>query len=150
MTNRRAGHGLKVTRVSNAVAAGTTDSNGTGLSMAGFDGVMFIAALGTITATGVQGLKAQQSDDDGATDTYGDLTGTLVSAADDDDNKLVILDIFQPGKLWVRPVVTRATANCVIDGVIAIQYGAANRPTTHDAATVVGIELHDAPAEGTA
>jgi len=150
MTNRRAGHGLKVTRVSNAVAAGSTDANGTGVDMAGFDGVLFIAALGAIVATGVQGLKAQASTDDGSTDTYGDLAGTLVAAADTDDNKLLMLDVIAPTKQWVRPVVERATANATIDGVVAIQYGAANKPTTQDATTVVAIELHDTPAEGTA
>jgi len=41
---------IKISRVLNAVAAGTTDQNGTAVDMTGFDGVMFIAAFGALVA----------------------------------------------------------------------------------------------------
>ena len=44
---------------------------------------------------------------------------------------------------------TRGTADAVIDGVIAIQYGARVLPAAQDA-TVAGIETHVSPAEDTA
>jgi len=47
----------------------------------------------------------------------------------------------------VRVSVTRATANAVIDGVIAIQSGAEESDTTHDATTVVGSSYNVGPAE---
>lgn len=130
-------------------AAGLTDVNGAGVDLQGYEGCLFILGFGTITVNGVQGLKAQASDDDGSGDAYSDLAGTLVAAADTDDDKLVVLDVHKPAKRWIRPVVERATANSVIDLVIAIPYGAMKKPTvTH--ADVANSEIHASPAEGTA
>ena len=116
----------RVSRSLNAVAAGTTDQNGAGVDMqadGGYDGVTFIAAFGTLTATQVTQIKAQQSDDDGSTDDYTDLAGTLVGPlADGDSNKLLVLEIFRPTKRWVRCVVDRGTANAVIDGVVTFEW----------------------------
>ena len=143
---------VKITRVLNGVAAGTTDQNGTGLNMAGFDGVLFVALFGALTATQVTSLKGQQSDDDGSADAYGDLEGTSVGPlADGDGNKCLVLDIFRPAKQYVRPVIDRGTANAVIDGVIAIQYTARSLPVAQAAAAGVAFaEKHATPAEGTA
>lgn len=140
---------VKVTRVMDAVAAGTTDQNSSEVDMKGFEGVMFIAAFGAIDATAVTSVKAQQGAVTGMGDAA-DLAGTSISVADDDDNKVVVLDIYRPQERFVRCVIDRGTANAVIDGVIAIQYGPREKPTTHDATTVVGTEVHASPAEGTA
>lgn len=143
---------IRITRVSNAVAAGATDSNGTGVDMqadGGYDGVLFVALLGALTATQVTALHGQQSDDDGSTDAYSDLEGSNVGPlGDDDDNDCLVLDVYHPTKRYVRPVVDRATANAVIDGVIAIQYKGRTPPTSHDA-TVFASTAVVSPAEGT-
>lgn len=141
---------IKIDRVMNAVAAGTTDQNGTGLDMSGYDGVVFIASFGALTANQVTLLKAQQSDDDGSTDSYGDLEGTATTAlADTDGNKQLVLDIVRPRKKWVRPVIDRGTANAVIDGITAIRYRARSVPTSQGS-SVAYLEQHHSPAEGTA
>jgi hypothetical protein len=127
----------KRTRVINATAAGTTAINGTGIDMQDFDSVTFEVAMGALTATQVTGLKAQGSNDNGAGDPYADITGAATAAAADaDSNKLLILEVNRPQKRWIRCVVTRGTANAVIDGGIAIQSGAKKAPVTHDATTV--------------
>ncbi len=141
---------IRVTRVLNAVAAGTTDQNGTGLDMTGFDGVLFIAAFGTLTSTQVTSLKAQQSSDDGSVDGYSDLEGSAVGPlADGDGNKLLVLDVVAPTKQYVRPVIDRGTANAVIDGLIAIQYRARSKPTSQSS-TVSASDRVVQPDEGTA
>lgn len=142
----------KITRHSNAVAAGTTDiSPANGIDMQGFDGVLFIVPFGAITATAVTSIKAQQSTAvDGTGDAFADIAGTAVTVADDDDNKIAYLDVVRPTERFVRLVVDRGTANAVVDGIIAIQYKARSKPTTHDATTVLGGELHEDKAEGTA
>jgi len=123
---------IKITRVSNAAAAGTSDVNGTGVDMQGFDGVLFVAAVGTLTATQVTTLKAQSSTDDGSTDAYADISGAVTAAlADGDSNKLLVLDVHHPSERYVRPVLDRGTANAVLDGIIAIQYRAGSRPTSN-------------------
>jgi hypothetical protein len=140
----------KVTRISNAVAAGTTAVTSSAIDMKGFDSCQFVVFFGAITANAVTSVKAQQSSDDGSSDAYADLAGTSITVADDDDNQTVILDIDKPRERYLKCVVSRATQNAVVDGIFAIQYNAVEQPVTHDAATVVGSEFHHAPAEGTA
>lgn len=140
---------IKITRVMNGVVAGTTSQNGSVLDMAGYDGVLFVALFGALTATQVTALKAQQDVSVGmgaAADLIGSLVGPL---ADGDGNKALVLDVKSPRERYVRCVVNRLTANAVIDGVIAIQYGANAHPTAH-AASVAFSETHGSPAEGTA
>jgi hypothetical protein len=96
----------------------------------------------------VTGLKAQQGLQANLLDAA-DLAGAALAIADTADNKLLVLDVFRPAERYVRAVVTRGTADAVIDGVIAIQYGARVLPASQDA-TVAGIETHVSPAEGTA
>lgn len=138
-----------ITRVMNAVAAGTSAQNGSAVDMSGYDGVLFVAAFGALTATQVTSLKAQQDTDSGM-GTAADLAGTLVGPlADGDGNKCLVLDIYRPKERYVRPVVSRGTANAVIDGVIAIQYRSRKGPVTQGA-TIAFAEQHVSPDEGTA
>lgn len=137
----------KVTRVSNAVAAGTATTNCSSVDMKGFDAVTFYVSIGAIVSTGTVTVKAQQSTDDS---TFADLEGTAIAYTDADDNKVAVLEVTTPVDRYVRCVVTTATANGTIDSVVAIQTGADKEPVTHDSTTVVGSEHHLAPAEGTA
>lgn len=124
---------VRFSRPINATAAGTTDINGTGVDMqadGGYDGILFVLAVGALTASQVTKLLAQSSTDDGSADAYvAILNSTTASFADADGNKLAVLDVFRPPERWVRPVVDRATANAAVDGVIAIQYRGKKRPT---------------------
>jgi hypothetical protein len=113
---------INVVRVANAAAAGITVLTGTHVDMQGWDSVVFIYALGALTATQVTALKAQNgalaNDSDQA-----DITGAITPAmADGDSNKVLILEVYRPLLRYVRPVLNRATANAVLDGGIAIQY----------------------------
>lgn len=142
--------GEKVIRVMNAVAAGTTAQNSTGVDTQGFEGVKFYTSFGTITSGAATSVNLAQSSDDGSSDAYADLTGSSITVADDDDNQVVVHDIFRPRERYVRVEIARATQNSVIDGVIAVLYGASKLPTTDDTTTVVGREVYASPAEGTA
>lgn len=137
-----------ITKCSNAVAAGFGDEvTGTGVDMQGYEGVLFICALGTITATGIPTLHAEQSANDSS---YADLEGTACAGTASDSNKLLILDIVRPSDRYVRPVLGRATANIVVDGIYAIRYGSCKSPRTQSTTYVANSELHVSPAEGTA
>lgn len=139
----------KLTRVMNAVAAGVSDQNSTIVDMQNFEGVLFLASFGALTATQVTQIKAQQGAASDLSDAQ-DLLGTLVGPlADADGNKCLALDVYKPRERFVRLVVDRGTANAVIDGVIAIQYGARTEPTSQDS-TIKASEAHVSPAEGTA
>jgi hypothetical protein len=139
----------KLQRVENAVAAGTTAVESDVVDVAGYEGVMFVIALGAIVSGAVTSAKAQQGAASDLSDAA-DLLGTSVTIADTDDNKLVYLDVNQPRERYVRCLVSRATQNATVDGITAILYGARVVPTTHDSATVAGGEAHVAVAEGTA
>lgn len=141
---------VKVTRVINAVSVGTGDTtNGSIIDMAGYTGVMFIVAFGAIT-DGTQTINVQQGAASDMSDAA-DLTGTAVSTtAITDDNKCLIVEVRRPEERYLRVQVDRAGATgCVIDGAIAIQYGARSRPTTQGS-TIAASETHLAPVEGTA
>jgi hypothetical protein len=137
---------VKITRLLNAVAVGTSSQNGSVLDMQGWDGVVFVASFGTIT-DGSPGLKGQQGSQADGSDAA-DLAGSLRSLATTDDNRCAVLDLFKPQKRYVRPVVVRGGATgSVIDGVIAIQYGGAVLAAVPDASALVKAVL--SPAEGT-
>ena len=120
--------GSVLTRVSNAAAAGTSNINCTSVDMAGYDKVTFIASFGTLTATQVTGLKLQESSDNSS---FADVTsGATAAMADGDSNKVLMATYSRPAKRYVRVVVTRGTANAVVDGVIALQYSARTIPVT--------------------
>lgn len=143
---------VSVDRVMNAVAAGTTDQTSAAVDMKAdesFDEVTFMAAFGALTATQVTKIKVQQSDDDGATDTYDDIAGTESAAlADTDGNKMLLVTV-RPLKRFVKCIVDRGTANAVIDGVWAFKRRSKKVPVTQSS-DVVGWETHDSKAEGTA
>ena len=138
--------GIKFTRVLDAVAAGTSDQNSSSVDMKSFDACTFVIGFGAITASAVTSVKIQGSDDDS---TWSDLTGTAITVADSDDDKIVLAEINQPQQRYVRCVVDRGTQNAVIDFAVALQSQASVAPVTQSA-TVLGSEFHQAPAAGTA
>lgn len=142
---------IKVTRVMASQAGGTTDLNTTHVDMGDgkYDGVLFIALLGALTATQVTKIKAQQGQLANDTD-MADLAGSAVGPlADGDSNKALALDIFRPQERYVRCVVDRGTAAAVVDGVVAIQYRGLKGPSTQDA-SIVASKVLASPDEGTA
>lgn len=119
----------KISRVSNAAAAGTSDINCTSVDMSGFDSVTFVAAFGTLTATQVTLLKLEGSDDNSS---FSAITSSSTAAmADGDSNKLLAATVQRPAYRYIRAVIDRGTANAVVDGVIAFQQAARDIPTTH-------------------
>ena len=134
-----------VTRLSNAVAAGTTTVEATAVNMVGFESVEFEVHFGTITAGAVTTVKLQQSTDNV---TFADLAGSEVTVADTDDNKIVRVEIVKPQEQYVRPVVVRSTQNAVIDTITARQYNARVEPVTHGATIVTPVIVYS-PDEGT-
>lgn len=138
----------KFTRISNAVAAGSTDVACTAIDMQGYESVVFGVMVGTLTANAVTGVHVQQSDDDGSADAYSDLAGTGVVIADDDDNGMILCEVVKPQKRYVKLIIDRATANAVVDGAFAIQYNGRKEPVTQPA-SIVGTGVTYSPIEGT-
>lgn len=139
----------KVIVVVPQTAAGSTNINGTGVDMAGWESIEFIAITTALTATQVTKIKAQASSDNGSTDDWSDLEGTATAAIPDNaNNKAGRLEIVKPRKRYIRPVILRGTENASIGGMIAILRGAHNEPITQDASVSVSKSVVS-PAEGT-
>jgi hypothetical protein len=131
---------VKAQRVSNAVAAGTTlITPGAGVNVTGFQGVMFLFSFGTLTAGAVTSVKVQESNDGGVLDAYTDILGSHFTVPQaTGSNQVFWIDVFRPNRSWVLPLVSRGTANAVLDSILALLYGPNNVPTVHDVTTVGG------------
>lgn len=128
----------KITRVKNAEVAAATDiTDATIIDMEGFTSVTFVALFGTLTANQVTSLTVEGGNVSDGSD-FVLLSGATAGVlADDDDNQCLLLEVDKPPTMrYLRVRVERATANAVLDGIIAIQSGAKKCPTSHDATTV--------------
>jgi len=129
----------KFDKVLVATVAGTNDTlSGDILDLADCDSVVGVAILGDVLITSVVTLKAftgaEPALGDGA---YEAVTATITAAAATTaDDKLLVLDVIKPGKRYCRFDVVRATANAVVDGVIAARYNFRLIPTTQPADVV--------------
>lgn len=130
---------IKVTPVAASAVAAQTEVLTSVLDMSGFDGVMFIALLGDVTATSVLTLTAKgnsASSTSSPTPVTQIATAAFTAGASDADDKALVVDVYDPMLRYVFASLTRTTANAVVNGIVAIQYTAEFRPTTQ-AATVI-------------
>jgi hypothetical protein len=142
---------ISIISTTTAGAAGTSAITSSAVDMAGWEGVTFIVPLGAIVAGAVTSVKVQQSSDDGGSDDYTDISGSAVTIADTDDDKLKYIDILSPGKRYLKVVVSRATQNATIGGIIAIQrFPRSVTGSGITQGTNVAGEAWTAAAEGTA
>jgi hypothetical protein len=129
-----------------AGAAGTTAITSSAVDTAGFRAVRFLVVIGAVVTNAVTSIKLQQSDDDGSSDAYSDIVGSSQTIADDADDTHIYSDIYVPQKRYLKLIVSRATQNATIGGVVAELYYSRRRPVTQ---TATG-ESYTFPAEGTA
>jgi len=138
---------VKITKCADHTTAGTTDVEGLGVDMTGYDGVLFVTSFGTANAN--NSVEAQVSDAVGGT--YAALTGTLVASGTSDED--VWLDITggvaDATKPWIKLHVERGTSS-TLESIWAIQYKARSLPIDNTiSGTIIG-EQHNRPIEGTA
>lgn len=122
----------------NAVAAGTTDSDGAVIDMAqdeGYDGILVKLHTGDVTATALINVQLMGSAlADGSAPALENETGAAAAAgAADQDNKLFLLDTRGPANRFVFSRIKRTTANVVINSVTYTLYKARKVPVTQGA-----------------
>lgn len=133
---------LSFQRVQNAVAAGTGDvisSARVDMQTFGADDIVFAVILGDVTANAVITCKIRENTIDGTTGAT-DIPGALYQAtasATDHDNVVILVEAKRSAvtKRYVYLELTRATANVVVDGIIAIA-GDARRMSVSQHSTV--------------
>ena len=130
---------VKVAYVAGAAVAAQTEVLSTVLDMTGYDGVMFIALLGDVTATSVLTLTAKgntASSTSSPTPVTQKATSAFTAGASDADSAALVVDVYDPAMRYMFASLTRTTANAVVNGIVAIQYKAEYRPTTQDATVI--------------
>ena len=130
---------VKITVVSPAAVAAQTAIDSSILDMQGYEGVMFIALTGDVTATSdlTLTIKGNTANHLTVPTPITQKATTLFTAdATSADSKALVVDLYKPALRYVFANLTRATANAVIGGIIAIQYNSTNKPTTNDASVI--------------
>jgi hypothetical protein len=131
--------GIKITVVSPAATAATTAIDSSILDMSGYEGVMFIALTGDVTAASDLTLTVKGNSANHLTvpaPITQAATTLFAAGAADADSKALMVDVYKPALRYVFANLTRATQNAVIGGIIAIQYEAKTKPTTQDASVI--------------
>ena len=136
---------MKLTKLANHNASGTSPITSASVDMAGFTGAWFFTSFGTAASNTT--LKAQQSSDDGSSDAFSDLEGTSLTSGTTDED--VWIDIINPQKRYLLVIATPAGTSTV-ESIWCLQYGARAVPQDNTTTgTIIG-EQHNYPDEGTA
>lgn len=130
---------IKITVVAAAAAAAQTAVTSDVLDMSGYDGVMFVALMGDVTSGSKLTLTAKGNSANSTsspTPVTQKATTEFTAGASDADSKALVVDVFRPTLRYQFCELARTTQNAVVGGIIAIQYGASSKPTTHDASVI--------------
>ena len=115
------------------LAAGTTDAlESDALDMSGYDGVLFLALTGDNANTAVLKMEVEGCASSGGSYTLydTDAASTFTMDATNGDYKQLAIDVVDPVHQFLKVKTTRATANIVLSGLIAIQYNGSKLPIT--------------------
>lgn len=133
------------TKIKDHSTANTGDVTSDSVDMQGYDGVVFCTSYGTAAADNL--FHAEQSSDDGAVDTFTDITGSeldLAGASDEDQ----VLDIFRPEERYVRVVAQRGTSS-TLESIWAIRYCLRDVPADNDTSGTIASKILIEPVAGT-
>ena len=127
---------LKITRLTfdgtnYLKTAGTTDSlDSDALDMADWDGVLFILTTGDNADTAVLTMEVEGCATSGGsyTEYDTDAASTFTCGATSGDYKQLAIDVYQPTARYLKVQTTRATANVVLQSLLAIQYNGKKLP----------------------
>jgi len=130
---------LCLTEIAPASLTGAT--NGAGVDMNGWDGVLFLIYVGAMTATGTLDAKVQTHEDASFGAGVADVTGAALTQilAATGGGKVYGIDVWRPGEQFVRIVVTQATA-AVLASATATRYRRTGRiPATQTLTELVKV-----------
>lgn len=138
---------VKITPVLGYFAAGVTKRTSTIIDMDGFDGVVFVAVLGTTIEAGTVDVFVEQHTLNQTSGMARVATTTVYTVpATPAALTSIHVDVYKPRERYVQANITPAAQNAVICGMVAIQYKGHLCPITN-AATVVKSTKLISPAE---
>uniref|UniRef100_A0A6M3L3H8 Uncharacterized protein n=1 Tax=viral metagenome TaxID=1070528 RepID=A0A6M3L3H8_9ZZZZ len=116
---------VKIDQILGYFAAGTTKRTSAILDMKGYEGVLFVAGLGTIIENGTIDVYPEQNTSDstvGMAEQAGTAAYTVTAAAAALTYSCIIVDIYKPLERYIQCNITPAVSNAVILGIVAIRY----------------------------
>lgn len=136
---------VKITKVSDPTAAGTTTVVSTGLDMTGYDGVLFLTSYGTAAAGNLVNASVCAT----VGGSYSDLAGTAVAPGSSDEDFYLDVVRVPAATPFIILTCVRGTSSTLGD-IWALQYKARALPVVNTiSGTIIG-EQHADKAAGTA
>jgi hypothetical protein len=124
---------LKIDQVLGYYAAGVTKRTSDIVDMAGYDGVLFIAELGTLIQNGTLDVFVEQNTANSAagmarlaTTTVHTVTAGNAALA----KSAIAVDVYRPQERYLQCNIEPAAQNAVILGITAIRYRGKSGPIT--------------------
>ena len=139
----------KIEQLLGYFAAGTTKRTSSIIDMSGYDGVVFIAGLGTTIEAGTVDVYVEQNPANSASGMArlaGQTAHTVTAANALLTQACVIVDVYRPQERYLQCNITPATQNAVILGITAIRYNGRVKPETNGASVLVSTSISN-PAE---
>ncbi len=116
---------VKIDQVLGYYAAGVAKVTSDILDMEGYEGVVFIAGLGTIVEAGTIDVYPEENSVDstvGMAKLAGTATYTVTAAAAALVKSCIIIDVYKPLKQYIQCNIDPAGQNAVVLGIVAIRY----------------------------
>jgi hypothetical protein len=116
---------VKVDQPLGYFAAGTTKRTSAILDMEGYDGVLFVAGLGTIIEAGTIDVFVEQNTIDSAVGMArlaGQAIHTVTAANALLTSSAIAVDVYRPQERYLQCNITPAVQNAVILGICALRY----------------------------
>lgn len=129
------GVGVPNTGTSFTVAAGSGDTlYSTVVDTAGYNGIRFILAIGTLTAAATVAAQVYSTNTSGAAASgFTIVTGCTTTATSAMNNELLVLESYRPARRYYELRTVRAVNNSVLDGLVVELFEPSTQPTTADA-----------------
>jgi hypothetical protein len=139
---------VKVDQVLGYFAAGTTKRTSTIVDMAGYDGVLFVAGLGTTIEAGTLDVFVEQNTSNttvGMARLATTTAHTVTAANAALTQSAIAVEVYRPRERYLQCNITPATQNAVILGIVAIRYRGRVAPDAN--ADLLKFTILGSPAE---
>ena len=122
---------IKVDQILGYYAAGTTKRTSSIIDMSGWEGVVFVASLGTTIENGTVLVGIEQNTANttsGMAGVAGTAAHTITAANAALTSSCIVVDVHKPRERYLQCFITPAVQNAVILGIVAIRYNGSEVP----------------------
>jgi len=121
----------KISLIQPSLASGSTDPASASVDMSGYGSATFIGVTGAADVGAQASLQVQDSDDDSS---FADIAGAVITSGFNPDDKLLVIEVKNPAKRYLRTVLTRSgTTNLAWAATLAILHRGRVTPAVVDA-----------------